>query len=98
MTMSTEPTPAVQRAEEAFKAKINVAVSTLGWSVTLSDGAMRTALAAALDIEEMARVLCRRIHRSSLWPLESIPSSRRACTSCMEHSDTLRASILGSDQ
>lgn len=51
-------------------------------------------LAAALDVEEMARPLCRRIHRS-LWPIEPNPSTRKPCANCVEHMAIVRTSVLG---
>jgi len=54
--MSTETTPAIERASEAFASMVKAEWSGVGeWSITLSDGAMRRALAAALDVEDMAK-------------------------------------------
>lgn len=62
----------------------------------------RPILAAALDRDEIARVICRRIHRS-LWPpqpftgtaYESTWARRAGCDNCYEHADAVIAHLLG---
>jgi hypothetical protein len=54
----TARSAAVERARRAFVSEITATWSGVGpWSITISDDAMRNALAAALDVEEMARVI-----------------------------------------
>ena len=44
--------------------------------------------------DDIARVLCRRIHRS-LWPIESVPSDEEPCANCCEHTDAVLAYLTG---
>lgn len=62
--------------------------------------AVPTVLSAALDRDELARVICRRIHRS-LWPPQPFTGTastwarRQGCDNCYEHADAVIAHLTG---
>ena len=97
--MTPETTPAIERAAEAVEAEIFGYTTPAGtfvagavdfWDDSVQDAARiaHAALAAALDIEEMARAICDSDYQAKRL-------SGEPCDSCKAAAAAVRASILG---